>query len=184
MKLDDQDRAALLRIARRTIESFLGDGTRPVFEDVGPRLLEPGGAFVTLHAEGQLRGCIGTFEVTHPLAETVSRMAVAAATSDPRFPPVRPEELQEITIEISVLSPRRRILDPGEVQVGVHGLHVQRGTRRGVLLPQVPVEAGWDRETFLDHTCRKAGLPPEAWRDPSTLIEVFTAEVFGEHPPR
>jgi AmmeMemoRadiSam system protein A len=169
----------LLQIARRSLEVLFVSGKRPHFEPEAPELLRSAGAFVTLRLEGRLRGCIGTFVETDPLVDVVARMAIAAATSDPRFPPLRQDELPQTRIEISILSPSRPA-SADEVEVGRHGLCVAAGGRRGVLLPQVAVEHGWDRETFLDHTCRKAGLPETAWRSPSTEIETFTAQVFGE----
>jgi len=178
--LNDAEREELLRVARRTLEHHLQTGHTPVFDTAHTALMERSGAFVSLHdSQGLLRGCIGTFEADAPLLETVSRMAVAAATRDPRFPPVKPDELDRLHVEISVLSPRRPV-SVEDVVVGRDGVHVQRGAARGVLLPQVATSAGWDRETFLAHTCRKAGLPADAWRSPETRVEVFTAEVFAE----
>lgn len=180
--LTPDQRQELLRVARRTLQLTLQTGKRPVIESESAALLQPAGAFVTLHRGEQLRGCIGTFEAGAPLLDTVQRMAVAAAQSDPRFAPVRAEELDELTLEISVLSPLRPARAE-EVEVGVHGVFITRGANRGVLLPQVAVEHGWDRETFLQHTCLKARLPPEAWQEPGTRIEVFSAQVFGEDAP-
>ena len=139
------------------------------------------GAFTTLHLRGRLRGCIGYVIPTHSLYRTVAETAQAAAFDDPRFPPVTAEEAPHLKVEISVLSPLQPIR-PEEVVTGVHGLIVSKGGRRGLLLPQVPVEWGWDRETFLSQTCRKAGLPPDAWRQDIDL-QAFTAEVFGEETP-
>ncbi len=178
-ELGAEERASLLRAARRAIAEHLAGRALPVVDDAGEALQEPRGAFVSLHKAGRLRGCIGTFEASAPLIRTVQRMAVSAATSDPRFPPVTEQELPQLALEISVLSPLREVR-PQEVTVGQHGVYITRGTRRGVLLPQVATEHGWDRQTFLQHTCLKAGLPPEAWQDPRTMIEAFTAEVFGE----
>jgi len=141
---------------------------------------EPRGAFVTLKKAGQLRGCIGYIEAVKPLAATIEEMAKAAAFSDWRFNPVRTEEIPDIEIEISVLSPLSEVRDPSTVVVGTHGLIVSRGSNRGVLLPQVPTEWGWDRETFLAQTCAKAGLPESAWKEKGTKIESFTADVFSE----
>jgi len=174
------DRQALLAIARAAIAGRLA-GRRPERPTVGGVLAEPRGAFVTLHrkADGELRGCVGRMVSEDPLAETVADMAVAAATEDGRFDPVAAAELPALSIEISALGPMREIR-PEEVEVGVHGLMVRCGTRRGVLLPQVPVEHHWDRETFLAHTCRKAGLPSDAWRRPDCELLAFTATVFGE----
>jgi AmmeMemoRadiSam system protein A len=144
-----------------------------------PAVARPAGAFVTLRRGPHLRGCIGTFQATEPLHRTVAAMARAAALEDPRFRPVRPEEVAELAIEVSVLTPMRRVRDAGEIEVGRHGLWIVRGHHRGVLLPQVATEYGWSREEFLEHTCRKAGLPPGAWREGADIY-VFEAEVFGE----
>ena len=141
---------------------------------------EKRGCFVSLHtAEGGLRGCIGTFEESRPLWQTVSEMAAAAATRDPRFDPVTPVELTSCVVEISALTPLQPA-KPDQIVVGRDGICVGRGYHRGVLLPQVATEYGWDRETFLDHTCMKAGLPADAWRDGSVTIETFRADVFSE----
>lgn len=180
--LDPDARRELLRVARRTLEEYLVSRRTPVIDAASSPLTEKRGAFVTLHKGRNLRGCIGTFEASAPLLDTVQRMAVAAATSDPRFPPVDLDELGELHIEISALSPLRRAA-ADEVEVGVHGIYITRGFRRGVLLPQVATENGWDRETFLEHTCLKAGLDRDAWKDPDARIELFTAEVFGEEQP-
>jgi len=173
------ERAALLALARAAIRHHLGLGPRPEVPETGG-LGAPRGAFVTLHRRGELRGCIGRFEPARTLARTVAAMAVAAATDDPRFPPVEPEEVDEIQIRVSALGQRRRLPDPSGLVVGEHGLVVQRGWQRGALLPVVAVERGWDAPTFLKHACLKAGLPADAWRDPLTSLEVFGAEEFGE----
>ena len=182
--LNAEQRGELLRVARGALCARLAGDPMPVTDTTDVALTGPGAAFVTLRrrtesGEPSLRGCIGTFEQDTPLLDVVARMAESAALSDPRFPSVVLEELQDLVIEISVLSPRVEI-DPQQVVVGLHGLYLSRGTTRGVLLPQVAVEYGWDRETFLDQTCRKAGLDAGSWRHPDTRIEVFTAEVFGE----
>jgi AmmeMemoRadiSam system protein A len=179
--LNDRERNALLRVAREAIEQTVG-ASRERREPVGvsDRPSLKAGAFVSLHKGGNLRGCIGTFDMSQPVVDQVEEMAVAAATRDPRFRPVSEAEVGELDIEISVLTPPRRIESLDEIRVGVHGLMVSRGYQRGVLLPQVATEYGWDRETFLAHTCRKAGLPDTAWKDEDTVIQVFTAEVFGE----
>lgn len=177
--LTQEERETLLKVARASIAEAVGDAPVPEAAP-DPALQEPRGAFVTLRRlDGELRGCVGTFHPRTTLLDTVREMARAAALDDPRFPPVRKEELKDLHIDISVLSP----LEPSDarhVEVGIHGVCVQRGFRRGVLLPQVAVEEGWDADSFLDHTCMKAGLPPGAWRDPETTISTFTAEVFEE----
>jgi uncharacterized protein len=172
------DRAALLGVARAAIQARLGVAAGPELPSAGP-LSEAAGAFVTLRVKGELRGCIGTFTPHGSLAATVARMAAAAATEDPRFPPLRPEELDDLDLHVSVLEPRRRMRDPGEIAIGRDGVLVQLGWHRGALLPQVAVEEGWDAHTFLERTCLKAGLPPEAWRDPQATVELFAAEDVG-----
>jgi len=176
--LDESERKALLGIARGALEGYIGAGRIPPWEGSREKLASPGAAFVTLTKNGRLRGCIGYTEAVAPLFKVVQECAVAAGTEDPRFPPVSPEELPSLRFEISVLTPLFPIR-PEEVEVGRHGLVVAQGRMRGLLLPQVPVEWGWDRETFLDQACVKAGLPPSAWRHGATL-RAFTAEVFGE----
>ncbi|HEY6096809.1 MAG TPA: AmmeMemoRadiSam system protein A [Candidatus Deferrimicrobium sp.] len=176
--LDASQRSGLLGIARRAIYGYLGTGKIPPEEGARGKLAAPGAAFVTLTKHGRLRGCIGYTEAVAALFKVVQECAVAAATEDPRFPPVSSSELPSLRVEISVLTPLVPIR-PEEVEVGRHGLMVAQGRMRGLLLPQVAVDLGWDRETFLDQTCVKAGLPPSAWRHGATL-RAFTAEVFGE----
>jgi AmmeMemoRadiSam system protein A len=138
------------------------------------------GAFVTLHEAGRLRGCIGYIRAVKPLRQTVAEMAVQAALHDPRFPAVTAAEIPDLDIEISVLSPLEGVDDVSSIEVGRHGLIIQDARHSGLLLPQVATEQGWDRDTFLDHTCLKAGLEPGAWRRDDVTILRFTAEVFGE----
>lgn len=173
---DERERRILLELARNSIRTKIA-GQSPPSTDHAPE--KDGGAFVTLHADGRLRGCIGLLRSPQPLGETVVEMARSAAFRDPRFPPVTAGELADIDIEISLLSPFSPIA-PEEVVVGTHGLYLRRGARSGLLLPQVPVEQGWDRETFLSHLCLKAGLPDRSWEEGDALLEGFTAEVFGE----
>ena len=178
-ELTAEEKQALLGAARESIDAHL-HGRRPRLPEPTGALAEKRGAFVTLHAQdGELRGCIGLIQADRPLLETVVRMAVAAATEDGRFEPVSDAELPGLRIEISALGPLDPIR-PDEVEVGTHGLLVSHGGRRGVLLPQVPAEHGWDRETFLAHTCRKAGLPADTWRKPGVELRGFTATVFSE----
>ncbi|HSP06846.1 MAG TPA: AmmeMemoRadiSam system protein A [Acidobacteriota bacterium] len=179
--LTQEQRQQILTLARQAITEFLLHGLemQPPGENY---LLIPSGAFVTLKIDGQLRGCIGFPEAIYPLGEAIVRAAIYAATEDPRFPNVTADELKSIDIEVSVLSPARLIADPSEIVVGEHGLILTYGHARGLLLPQVPVEWGWDRDQYLKQICRKAGVFDEAWRDPRAKIEVFTAEVFGETP--
>jgi AmmeMemoRadiSam system protein B/AmmeMemoRadiSam system protein A len=177
--LSDGDKRDLLRIARRSIEAALGGRALPAFEVTSPKLREEMGAFVTLTEGGELRGCIGNIVGTQPLYQTVSGMAVAAAVEDPRFPPVTADELAKVAIEISVLTPLKTITDPEEIQVGRDGIYLQKGRYRGLLLPQVATEYGWDRFQFLDHTCIKANLPEGSWREGAT-IQIFSAQIFNE----
>ena len=180
MGLTDQEKKYLLKLAREVIIHAVSGDERPTAEAITPTLAEHRGAFVTIKKGGSLRGCIGYVEAIKPLVVTVSEMAAAAALRDPRFPPVGPDELDQLELEISVMSPIFKVTDTSEIQAGLHGLIVRRGAYQGLLLPQVATEYGWDRETFLSHTCRKAGLPPEAWKMEGTEISAFTAEVFGE----
>jgi AmmeMemoRadiSam system protein B/AmmeMemoRadiSam system protein A len=173
------DKTRLLQIARQSIEKYLADGQVPEFE-VPDNLKIPGAAFVTLEEHGDLRGCIGHVVAVEPLYKTVSVCAIQAAVSDPRFPPVRPGELKDIHIEISVLTPQQKVTSLDEIKVGRDGLVIAQGGRRGLLLPQVATEYGWDRTEFLQHTCRKAGLPVDAYKSPNTEIYKFQALIFGE----
>ncbi|MDO8518993.1 MAG: AmmeMemoRadiSam system protein A [Deltaproteobacteria bacterium] len=175
-----KEKEELLTIARRTLEAYLKDGFLPNFDTKSGEICRPGGAFVTLHEKGNLRGCIGLFDSPLPLYVTVQKMAIAAATEDPRFPPLHHTELGRIEIEISVLSPKSLIRHFSEIVVGLHGICVSKGYAHGVLLPQVAVEQKWNREEFLSHTCLKAGLPALAWEAGGVQIETFTADVFRE----
>ena len=176
--LTSQEKALLHRIVRAAIEAHCRGEAQPHIEVTSSKLKESRGAFVTLHKKGELRGCIGHIVGDRPLAETVAEMAVAAAFQDPRFPPVKEDELKDLDIEISVMTPLRQISDVNEIEVGVHGIILQRDGRSGLLLPQVATEYGWDRTTFLEYTCRKANLPVDAWKDEDTKIYIFSADVF------
>lgn len=178
MRHTDEERKTLLSAAREVIAAAT-EGRTPRLPEPPPRLLEPAGTFVTLHKQGALRGCIGHIIADRPLWDVVQEMAYESAFRDPRFPPVTRAEVPLLDIEISILSPLFPIA-PEEVEVGTHGLLIRKGWHSGLLLPQVPVEQGWDRETFLAHTCLKAGLPPDAWKSPDAQLLGFTAEVFGE----
>ncbi len=173
------ERAALLGIARGSVLAHLGLAPALEVPEGGP-LGAPRGAFVTLQVGGELRGCIGSFRPQGSLARTVARMAVAAASEDPRFPPLRAEEVPGLRISVSALEPPCRLSDPRAVEVGRQGLVVKKGWNRGALLPKVAVEHGWNAEAFLRHTCLKAGLPPTAWREPDCEVEAFEADEFGE----
>jgi AmmeMemoRadiSam system protein B/AmmeMemoRadiSam system protein A len=179
--LSDDDKQVLLQLARRSIESYVRDKkVLKVDPPASPVLTQDGAAFVTLNRNGQLRGCIGSMQAVEPLYKTVIDMAVAAASQDPRFKPVRPEELKDIHIEISVNTPLRQVADPDEIELGKHGVVVAKGMSRGVYLPQVATETGWTKEQFLRSLCaHKAGLAPDAYKNGATLY-VFTSIVFEE----
>jgi len=180
MPIDAEDRRLLLRVAREAIAAHVE--RRPAASPpIAGALAGPAGAFVSLHHGGDLRGCIGHIEADQRLGDVVSRCAVAASSSDPRFPAVGPGELAAIDIEISVLGPLEPITGPDEIEIGRHGLVVESGWHRGLLLPQVALEWKWDRDTFLAQTCRKAGLAPDAWRTARAVrLWRFEAEVFSE----
>jgi AmmeMemoRadiSam system protein A len=179
--LSESEKQFLLQTARRAIEAAVLEQRPPLIEHPTKNLLEPCGAFVTIHEHGELRGCIGYIEGVKPLIETILDVAPKAALEDPRFPPVSSEELSHLELEISVLSPMKRMTNINEIVIGKHGLVIEIGPYRGLLLPQVATEYGWDRETFLNQTSRKAGLPSDAWKTPSAKILMFSAEVFDEH---
>lgn len=177
-QLTAEARHLLLSLARRSLEAAVRREPKPPLPQV-PGVLELRlGAFVSVHKKHELRGCIGFVQAQLPLYRTVMEAAAAAALQDPRFPPLEPSELPDVELEISVLSPFRAVR-PEEIEVGAHGLMITLDRARGLLLPQVAVARQWDRERFLEETCRKAGLSPDAWRRGAT-IEGFTAEVFRE----
>jgi AmmeMemoRadiSam system protein A len=180
-KLTDEEKRALLDIARQVVAAAV-TGEKASFEPYAFDVFkEKRGVFVTLHRHGKLRGCIGYVIPYCPLQQAVEEMARAAAMRDPRFHRVKADELPEIDIEVSVLSPLRRVEDVQEIEVGVHGLYIKKGPYSGLLLPQVAPQYGWDREQFLQQTCLKAGLPTTAWQDEDAEIWLFSAEVFGEN---
>ena len=182
--LTGREKDELLKIARHSVETAVRERKMYLVGSTGlPRLEEARGAFVTLKEHAELRGCIGYITPVKPLAETVRDVAAYAALQDHRFQPVSTAELPLLQYEVSVLSPLRRVLDIKQIKVGKHGLIMKKGDIEGLLLPQVPVEQRWDRDTFLEETCVKAGLPPQAWKDDDTDIFMFTALVFGEHTP-
>ena len=180
--LNDELRKQLLTIARTSIEcAFDGCFDAPDGAQFHEHLHRPAGCFVTLKTKtGDLRGCIGSIQAREALYRAVHSSALSAAFRDPRFPPVRRDELPRLHIEISVMGPLERVASPDDIMVGRDGLIVSRGRYAGLLLPQVATEYGWDCHTFLDHTCIKAGLPKGTWREADTMIEKFSAEVFGE----
>jgi AmmeMemoRadiSam system protein A len=183
-ELTPAERMTLLALARSSVEASAHGRSLPAPGRLGGRLDEPGAAFVSIHTSRGLRGCIGCVEPgSESLAEVVVRMAEAAASRDPRFPPLFPDELPDASIEISVLGPLVPVTGPDDIRIGRDGLVVERDGHRGLLLPQVAVEWGWDVRTFLAETCRKAGLPPTAWREGARVYR-FEAEVFGEPAPR
>lgn len=179
MRLTESERQTLLRFARHTIAAHLARRALPPLAAAGG-LDRRGGAFVTLQIEQKLRGCIGYVEADRLLVDVVQHCAISAATDDPRFPPVTMEELDRVALEISVLGPIQPVADVATIVIGRHGLIVQHHHRRGLLLPQVATEWAWTRETFLAHTCVKAGLPANAWQHGAEIL-VFEAEVFGEN---
>jgi AmmeMemoRadiSam system protein A len=184
--LADDEKRELLRIARATLKEHAFSGRIPPGKPHRESLCALAGVFVSLHEGEELRGCIGTIEAEKPLYRIVQEMAVAAASRDPRFKPVAEDELEHLIIEISVLGSARIVRGPDAVHVGADGLCIELGDRRGLLLPQVAVHAGWDAATFLARTSHKAGLEPEAWRDPEARITAFAAQVFSDatHPRR
>jgi uncharacterized protein len=174
---DPDERKMLLQIAHEAILSSL-EGREVSFPVPSSHLAEPRGVFTTLYSDGKLRGCVGFPAPVLPVYRAVIETARAAASEDPRFRPVTLAEAHALRISISVLSQLRPVL-PDEIEIGHHGLVISKGARRGLLLPQVPAEHAWDRRTFLEQTCLKAGLLPDAWRT-GACIEAFTAEVFGD----
>jgi len=177
--LTKKEQRDLLKIARETIVSYVTNASIPAIESASKGLNLVSGCFVTIKQHGQLRGCIGNFVSDKPLYRLVQEMAVSAATRDPRFYPMKQQDLQAFELEISVLSPLERISSIDDIRVGTHGIYLVKNGSRGVLLPQVATEYGWNRETFLRHTCLKAGLPENAWQK-ECEIYIFSALVFGE----
>jgi uncharacterized protein len=178
--ISDQDRQRLLALARRALEARVRRSDAP---DPDVEMEITMGAFVSIFRQGDLRGCLGRLTSPLPLPQLIVEMAQEVADSDPRFEPVASHELPFIAVEISVLTAKREIGSVAEIEVGRHGLIIERGMNRGLLLPQVATEHRWDRDTFLDHTCLKAGLPVDAWKRGARIF-VFEAEVFGEREPR
>lgn len=179
-ELTIEEQNEVLRIARTAISAHFEGAQPPVLSIESSRLKENRGAFVTLHDKNNcLRGCIGTFMTNKPLYETIREMAVQAAFHDPRFLPLEEDELKDTHIEISVLSLLREIGNVDEIEVGKHGIYIIKGIHCGTLLPQVATELGCDRITFLQHTCMKAGLPPDGWKKDATIL-TYSAQVFSE----
>lgn len=191
-RLTQQEGKLLVKLARRTIEQHLGLSSTTINPSEWPKSFhQPRGVFVTLNTypSGELRGCIGFPEAIYPLGKATIEAAKGASTGDPRFPPVRREELDSIVVEVSVLTPPKRLVVgkpvelPKHIEVGRHGLIVEKGVCRGLLLPQVATEWSWDAEEFLTQTCLKAWLAPDAWLDPDTRVYTFEAQVFRETAP-
>lgn len=179
--LNKEEKQRLLEIAKASIIEAVTGEKKEEIKVTEERLNENCGAFVTIKKHGQLRGCIGYIIAVKPLYETVRDVAASAAIKDTRFHPMTEDELKDMELEVSALTPLKRISDASEIEVGKHGIYMKQGFYSGLLLPQVATEYGWDRETFLQHTCRKAGLPTDAWKDESTEIYIFSAEVFSEN---
>lgn len=179
-ELTPTEKDSLISIARRAIETHIRTGTTVVEPREEMALNSRSGCFVTIKQKGRLRGCIGNFQSENPLFREIAEMAVASATKDPRFYPMKEEDLKNFTLEISVLSPLQKIESIEDIKVGTHGIYLEKGYYRGVLLPQVAVEHNWDRETFLAQTCLKAGLPTDSWQAEDAEIYVFSAQIFRE----
>ncbi|PLX78783.1 MAG: AMMECR1 domain-containing protein [Desulfuromonas sp.] len=177
--LTPKEQEAILEIARNAIIATIRDGRYDVEPREEKSLNVRGGCFVTIKRQGELRGCIGNFQSQQPLFKEVAEMAVNSATKDPRFYPMQENELDDFDLEISVLSPLEKIEDTEEIEVGKHGIYLEKGIHRGVLLPQVAVEHGWDRMNFLKQTCIKAGLPTESWQAEDAEIYIFSAQIFS-----
>jgi AmmeMemoRadiSam system protein A len=180
--MNETQKQTLLKIARDTVKAVVAGGAMPKPKSSDPELNARCGCFVTLKNGEDLRGCIGQFTSDRPLIELVVEMATASATSDPRFfsDPIAADELEQLDIEISVLSPLQKADDPLSLRLGVDGIYIKRGCASGCFLPQVATETGWSKEEFLSYCCaHKAGLPADAWKDPKTDVYLFSAEVFG-----
>lgn len=177
--LSDSDRLAILKLAREAVFAAVSHRRQIPAPAAPPILLEPRGAFVTLHVRGNLQGCIGVISPRDPLGETIVHCAISAALEDPRFAPLRPDQLPHLAVEVSLLSPMEPIRAE-DVIVGTHGLLVERSRNRGLLLPQVATEHHFTPERFLEETCHKAGLPRSAWKEPDTQLFAFTCEILQE----
>jgi AmmeMemoRadiSam system protein A len=180
MSLSNEEKRTLLKIARSAIEMTLEGKPMPPIKNQGEALSRRSGVFVTLRIGEELRGCIGYVEPLFPLAEATQEVAVKAAVEDPRFTPLTQSELKKVTIEISVLSPLEKLEDIETIEIGKHGLVIDSGYRRGLLLPQVATEYNWDRKQFLEHTSLKAGLPTDAWKRKEVTLFTFTVEKIEE----
>ena len=180
--LNRKEASALLTIAREAITYCVQKQSYQPTPREEKALNQRAGCFVTIKQDGQLRGCLGTFQSQRPLFQEVAQMAAASCSKDPRFHPMEADELAHFSIEISVLSPLEKIDDVEQLEVGIHGIYLEKNFSRGVLLPQVATDHGWDRETFLGQTCLKAGLRPNAWQDADAEIYIFSAQIISEGP--
>lgn len=181
--MTDQQKDVLLRVAKQSVAAAVKSTQFEPPQTEDPQLLEHCGCFVTLKNGEELRGCLGNFVSDKPLIELVYDMAMASATQDPRFfqDPITPKELEELDIEISVLSPLKKTNDPLSLRLGIDGIYIKQGYASGCFLPQVATETGWSKTQFLSYCCsHKAGLAPDAWKDPKTEVYLFSAEVFGK----
>ncbi|MRR59382.1 MAG: AmmeMemoRadiSam system protein A [Deltaproteobacteria bacterium] len=176
--LTRSEQKKLLTLAREAIVEYVQEGILPFSDESAPALQGHQGCFVSIKINGALRGCIGSFVSCKPLYKLVQEMAISAATRDPRFYPMKPADLAEFSVEISVLSPLEKIASPEGIKVGTHGLYIEKNACRGVLLPQVAVEYGWDRDTFLSQTCLKAGLKADDWKEGADIY-VFSAQIIA-----
>jgi AmmeMemoRadiSam system protein A len=180
--MNDVQKQTLLKVARDTVEAVIKREPAKTPQSDEPELNAPCGCFVTLKNQGRLRGCIGRFISESPLIELIAEMAKASATGDPRFlaDPITAEELDQLDVEISVLSPLERTDEPLSLRLGVDGIYIKKGRTSGCFLPQVATETSWSKEEFLSYCCaHKAGLAADAWREPETEVYLFTADVFG-----
>lgn len=179
--LTREEKKEILSLARRTMESYVQNGIISKYTTQNESLKQHAGAFVTIHKDGRLRGCIGIIESNQPLFEIIIEMAIESSSSDPRFDAVTSEELKDIEIEVSVLFPKKRIKSLDEITLGKHGVIVKRGYASGVFLPQVATETGWTKEEFMRNLCEgKASLPADSYKDPGTEVYTFEAQVFSE----
>lgn len=178
--LTAEEKNELLSIARNSVTEYVRHGKVLETKIQNPKFMVDGAVFVTITRNSRLRGCIGSIQPVMPLYKSVQRNAIAACSRDPRFPPMKQQELDDMEIEISILSPLRPLKDISDIEVGKHGLYITKDRRAGLLLPQVPVEFGWDRDTFLKQVCLKAELPADAWKNGATLYR-FTAEILKGH---
>ncbi len=181
--MDEKDKKVLLQIARKSVESAVKgiSKNQTQAEPFSPVLKEKNGAFVTLRTQGKLRGCVGRMVSDTPLHRLVSEMAVSAATEDSRFNQIEPSELDDLEIDISVLSPLQKVEDPLDFELGIHGIYIKKGSATGCFLPQVATDTGWTKEEFLTHCCStKAGMSPDAWKKEDVEVYIFTSEIISE----